>query len=289
MFHRVAPAAENKDAADQNKNNKSAPQESASQASPQATSNERNPATQTPSNAQTNEHQAGPITQQRKDTQTMNADSPENKAMPQGGYQPTPAQPSRMDIPGSRPSVQPSAPARAANMYPGSGSAANAPATAYSPTPATVPADGDKKLQIGPGITLSGEIEDCEYLYVEGTVEAALKGARVLEIAEAGAFYGTVEIDEATIAGRFEGDLTVKGRLTIESTGSITGSVAYKELAVEAGASLDGKVTPLDSKGEARVTEGNFAKGKGKRAAADAAQAENELPFSEKAAVNAAE
>lgn len=102
-----------------------------------------------------------------------------------------------------------------------------------------------RRLTVGPGITMSGEIECCDHLVVEGTVEAALKGASVLEITEAGVFYGTVEIDEATIAGRFEGDLTVHGRLTIKDTGSITGAISYKELAVEAGAVVDGKISPL--------------------------------------------
>lgn len=102
-----------------------------------------------------------------------------------------------------------------------------------------------RRLTVGPGITMSGEIESCDHLVVEGTVEAALKGASVLEITEAGVFYGTVEIDEATIAGRFEGDLTVHGRLTIKDTGSITGAISYKELAVEAGAVVDGKISPL--------------------------------------------
>ncbi|HRC26334.1 MAG TPA: polymer-forming cytoskeletal protein, partial [Alphaproteobacteria bacterium] len=109
-----------------------------------------------------------------------------------------------------------------------------------------------RKLVVGEGINLSGEIEACDHLIVEGKVEAALKGARVLDIAETGVFYGTVEIDEATIAGRFEGDLTVNGRLTIRATGSITGAIAYKELAVEAGATLDGKISPVRDRGEAR-------------------------------------
>lgn len=107
-----------------------------------------------------------------------------------------------------------------------------------------------RRLVIGQGITMSGEIESCDLLIVEGTVEASLKGASILEISEAGMFYGTVEINEATIAGKFEGDLTVNGRLTVRSTGTITGAIAYKELAVEAGATIDGKITPLGAKGD---------------------------------------
>lgn len=153
-----------------------------------------------------------------------------------------------------------------------------------------------RKLVVGEGINLSGEIEACDHLIVEGKVEAALKGARVLDIAETGVFYGTVEIDEATIAGRFEGDLTVNGRLTIRSTGSITGAIAYKELAVEAGATLDGKISPVrggdlrkaqDPKSRTAVdpslykTRGKEDMGQPMRSSAFA-QNGTELPFSEK-------
>lgn len=110
-----------------------------------------------------------------------------------------------------------------------------------------------RKLIVGDGINLSGEIDACDHLIVEGKVEAALKGASYLDIAETGVFYGTVEIDEAVIAGRFEGDLTVNGRLTIRSSGSITGAISYKELAVEAGATVDGKISPLKDRADNRA------------------------------------
>lgn len=162
---------------------------------------------------------------------------------------------SRIDIPGgvfSRPGQQPPIAGRVPGAYPGAYPGA---ATGYGAPSTTSMSDtaSGRKLYIGQGITLSGEIESCDHLVVEGTVEAALKGASVLEIAEAGAYYGTVDIDEAMIAGRFEGDLTVRGRLTIKASGSITGAISYKELAVEAGATLDGKVNPLDAKANANA------------------------------------
>jgi len=179
--------------------------------------------------------------QEEKDTQMTPADQDTKSESKEQG-----SAPSRIDIPGgvfSRPG-QPMA-GRVPGAYPG----AYPGAAAFGQNPATAndPASG-RKLYIGQGITLSGEIESCDHLVVEGTVEAALKGASVLEIAEAGAYFGTVDIDEATIAGRFEGDLTVRGRLTVKASGSITGSITYKELAIEAGSNIDGKLSPLDAK-----------------------------------------
>lgn len=138
---------------------------------------------------------------------------------------------------------RPSAPVQNVGGYPGSYPGYNAPNAGQE----NVASAGDRRLTIGAGITMSGEIESCDYLLVEGTVEAALKGASVLDIAESGVFYGTVEIADATIAGRFEGDITAHGRLTLREGATVTGTIAYKELEIEAGAVIDGKLTPLQA------------------------------------------
>lgn len=188
-----------------------------------------------------------------------------------------------LDIPGSAGLQRPGQPPRMPGTFPGS-SYAPATAPAYGQTqPAKAP-EG-RRLVVGEGISLSGEIEACDTLIVEGTIEAALKGAKVLEIAETGVFYGTVEIEEATVAGRFEGDLTVNGRLTIRSSGSITGAIAYKELAIEAGAILDGKVTPLSGKVE-KKSDGSRS-GQGKKTSARNEDSGNELPFADNKALTA--
>lgn len=199
-----------------------------------------------------------PIYEEEKDTRTMTPDIDNKSESKEQG-----SAPSRIDIPGgvfSRPGQQAPIAGRVPGAYPGAYPGASSFGQPASAATANDPAAG-RKLYIGQGITLSGEIESCDHLVVEGTVEAALKGASVLEIAEAGAYFGTVDIDEATIAGRFEGDLTVRGRLTIKASGSITGAISYKELAVEAGATLDGKVSPLDAKNApARKLGGGKAK-----------------------------
>lgn len=110
------------------------------------------------------------------------------------------------------------------------------------PAPAPAPAVEQRRLIVGRDISLSGEIGSCDVLVVEGTVEAKLRDGRSIEIAENGLFKGSVEIDEADIGGRFEGDITVRGRLTVRSSGKITGAIKYGELMVEAGGQLMGDV-----------------------------------------------
>lgn len=180
----------------------------------------------------------------------------------------------------AQPALNPRAAGPAYSAYPAYGSSAASSPLASGDSP------NKRRLVIGEGITMSGEIESCDHLIVEGTVEAALKGANILEISEKGMFYGTVEINEATIAGKFEGEITVNGRLTVRSSGSITGSISYKELAVESGATIDGKLTPVGSKGassEKKSLKGASVKeasSKGQNAAMPA----DDLPILQRAA-----
>ncbi len=104
------------------------------------------------------------------------------------------------------------------------------------------PAREVRKLLVGREITLAGEIAACDHLIVEGTVEASVRECHRLEVAESGLFRGAVEISEAEIAGRFEGEIIVQGRLVVRSTGRIDGKIQYGELAVDAGGKLDGEI-----------------------------------------------
>ncbi len=102
--------------------------------------------------------------------------------------------------------------------------------------------ESGSKLTVGPNIKLKGvEITDCDTLVVEGLVEATMD-SRVIQIAEQGAFKGSAEIDVAEIHGEFNGNLTVRDRLTIYSTGKVTGVIRYGKLVVEEGGQLSGEI-----------------------------------------------
>ncbi|MDR3451092.1 MAG: polymer-forming cytoskeletal protein [Alphaproteobacteria bacterium] len=102
--------------------------------------------------------------------------------------------------------------------------------------------DSGRKLIVGDGLSLSGEITSCDILVVAGKVEAKLTDGKLLEINESGQFRGSVEIENADIAGRYDGQLVVHGRLTVRSTGRISGMVKYGELEVNAGGQIIGEL-----------------------------------------------
>ncbi|HYH17455.1 MAG TPA: polymer-forming cytoskeletal protein [Azospirillum sp.] len=167
-----------------------------------------------------------------------------------------PKSPTAPTIPGS--SFKPDVPRRVVDI-PGAAPRGLAPTPAPAPVaavPAPVaPVTDQRRLIVGRDISLSGEIGSCDILVVEGTVEAKLRDGRSIEITETGLFKGSVEIDEADIGGRFEGDLSVRGRLTVRSGGKITGSIKYGELAVEAGGQLIGDVQVLSASVPKTVSE----------------------------------
>jgi cytoskeletal protein CcmA (bactofilin family) len=100
-----------------------------------------------------------------------------------------------------------------------------------------------KRLTLGPGISLSGEITDCDRLVIRGNARVTLHRVRALEIAETGRFTdGKAEVEEAEVGGVYDGELTVRGRLLIRSTGRVTGTVHYGEIEIERGGGISGSV-----------------------------------------------
>jgi cytoskeletal protein CcmA (bactofilin family) len=130
-------------------------------------------------------------------------------------------------------------------IMPAGTSGVTKPTTPTATAPAPVSStnnEGGSKLIVGPNIKLKGvEITDCDTLVVEGRVEATID-SRMIQISERGAFKGSAEIDIAEIHGEFDGDLTVRQKLVIYSTGKVSGKVRYGKLVIEEGGQLSGDI-----------------------------------------------
>lgn len=138
-----------------------------------------------------------------------------------------------------RPGLSPNAAAvQGATAAPAAVAPVAAPVAASAPTAK----ETESKLTVGPNIKLKGvEITDCDTLVVEGSVEATMD-SRVIQISERGAFKGSAEIDIAEIRGLFDGNLTVRQKLVIYSTGKVTGRVRYGKVVIEEGGQLSGEI-----------------------------------------------
>ncbi len=117
----------------------------------------------------------------------------------------------------------------------------------------------ERKLLVGRNITMSGRIQACDQLVVEGQIEAELSDSESLEVTESGAFKGQAVIDTADIAGSFEGDLTVRERLYVRATGQVHGTIRYRALEIEGGGRVGGTLQELDDTEVARLGEESTA------------------------------
>lgn len=137
----------------------------------------------------------------------------------------------------------------------GVGAIASQSAVAHHPAAHARPMEGHasgsqtstRTLVVGREIVLSGEISACDRLVVEGTVKANIKDCKDIAIAEGGLFTGSASVESAEIRGRFEGELTVSGRLFIRTPGEVAATVRYREIEIERGGRLSGTVTAGDA------------------------------------------
>jgi len=108
-------------------------------------------------------------------------------------------------------------------------------------TPSREPAER-RTLVVGRGISVQGVIQDAERLIVEGIVEAQQLNAIELVITPGGMFRGTVEVEEAEIAGTIDGNLTARAALIVRSTGRVLGTARCRRLQVEDGGQITGQI-----------------------------------------------
>lgn len=144
--------------------------------------------------------------------------------------------------------MQPELPRRTVDIPTGPAAPSAPLAAAEAARPTVMQSAEGKRLIVGQGISLSGEITACDRLVVEGSVQVTLNETRAIEITETGRFTnGKAEVEEAEISGVYEGELTVRKRLLIRSTGRVQGTVRYGELEIERGGRLSGTVSMLES------------------------------------------
>jgi cytoskeletal protein CcmA (bactofilin family) len=69
-----------------------------------------------------------------------------------------------------------------------------------------------------------------------------MNATRTLEIKPSGHFIGSCEVEEAEVSGVYEGDLTVRGRLSVHATGRVKGKISYGELELARGGQIAGEL-----------------------------------------------
>ncbi len=113
--------------------------------------------------------------------------------------------------------------------------------------PVTPPAaPGARMLIVGRDIVITGEIQSCDCLVVEGTVKANVSCSE-LRIAKGGLFLGSASVANADVVGRFEGELQISERLLLRTSGKIAAKLRYRQIEIELGGQISGDIRALDA------------------------------------------
>jgi cytoskeletal protein CcmA (bactofilin family) len=121
---------------------------------------------------------------------------------------------------------------------------AAAPAMPTEPTRPSIASKPASKrvLTVGPEIQMKGEVTSCDRVVIEGLVDATMRDVHTVELTESGSLKGTAEVEDAEISGSFEGDLVVRGKLTIYASGRVRGNITYGEIEINRGGQISGNV-----------------------------------------------
>jgi cytoskeletal protein CcmA (bactofilin family) len=107
------------------------------------------------------------------------------------------------------------------------------------------PANGKRGMfsVIGPDVVITGNIAATADLHVDGRIDGDIDCASLVQGADS-IIKGAVKAETARLAGTIEGSVRVR-QLTVERAARILGDVEYQSIAMETGASIDGRLRHL--------------------------------------------
>lgn len=112
-----------------------------------------------------------------------------------------------------------------------------------------------EQATIGKGLSIKGEINGTESLFIDGKVEGSinLPGNRVT-VGRNGHVSASVIAREIVILGKIRGNITASDRVDIRAEGALTGDVAAARISIEDGAYFKGgiDIRKPDAKPEAK-------------------------------------
>jgi cytoskeletal protein CcmA (bactofilin family) len=113
--------------------------------------------------------------------------------------------------------------------------------TEDTPTPNTL---------IGVGSSIRGTLMVSGMLLIDGDFEGDILNCERLEIGEHGHMHADIEVRDAVIRGRMDGNIRALGVVEMKSGARIEGDVTAMSVIMEAGVHFTGRCTMLDASSE---------------------------------------
>lgn len=95
---------------------------------------------------------------------------------------------------------------------------------------------------IARGVTLEGNFQGQGDVTVEGHVKGSLVTTGSLTVGPEAVIEAEVRAAEASVAGTIQGNVTITNRCEVRATAKVVGDVTAQVMAIEAGASLQGRL-----------------------------------------------
>jgi len=95
---------------------------------------------------------------------------------------------------------------------------------------------------IGEHVSLKGELSFQEVLRIDGYFEGELVSEGKLIVGPTGTIKANIDLKEAFISGKVEGNITVKERLVLRGRAEVQGNITAGILSVDEGVSINGHV-----------------------------------------------
>lgn len=113
---------------------------------------------------------------------------------------------------------------------------------------------------IAANMELTGDVRFVDGLrvdgHIKGNVMPSSDAMNLLVLSEAGSIHGNVCAHDAVINGTIVGDVEVLHFLELQENARITGNIRYRQLRMNCGASVDGKLSSIDdSEASSNVVE----------------------------------
>lgn len=124
------------------------------------------------------------------------------------------------------------------------------------PAPAQPLREGGKRDMfsvIGPDMVITGNIAATADLHIDGRIDGDVTCGNLVQGNDS-RIKGAVKAESARLGGAIEGSVSVR-QLTIERAARITGDVEYESIAIETGASIDGRLKHVAADAGARSFE----------------------------------
>ena len=106
---------------------------------------------------------------------------------------------------------------------------------------------------IGPDMVITGNVAATADLHIDGRIDGDVQCGNLVQGNDS-RIKGAVRAESARLGGAIEGSVSVR-QLTIERASRITGDVEYESIAIETGASIDGRLKHVAADAGARTFE----------------------------------